>query len=549
MPCPGLPGGIGNILDWAVQQASADTVAKLLKFADGYGLGRWLAQSTSSAVYNSARRGESQVLKELLAHGAPVDQHGPLTEAVGMRRSALFAAVLQGHPSAAATLISAGAWRKEDNRDQVLHHARQGGFGGIFGTELAREIRLAAPNPEVLREELQEAILAADLRAVEDAVRRGAPLQKHYYSEKASTRAGVDSKLLVNPVDWAALEGCPNVARHLLELESKMHFAEADKQGPNTWRALHIAARRGGAPRWLSLARMLLEHGAPVEHLDPWGRSPLHTAVMHGNADCAKLLVDRGAWLHEEKREEVLQLAVSQRVDCVVEAAGASPSKAVVANTSQSASENEAPKKCKTALVDIQTQQELVEVQNRLKRDIAKGVKSADMHAIHACLERGADLEVEVDLGYGICGNLIDLALFHEHGRTALALLELGGTRGIAKNLAFHARHAMFWAIQQDCISLLEELLKLGASPAQVDEICGSALRCAAEQSRLHAVVLLLAAGAWKEEAEKELVRHLLKDRRLLETLDLSSGRGLGIADDTARERLITVVHDVLEEV
>jgi len=562
MPCPALPSGSGNLVDWAVHNGNATAAMRLLKLADGHGLGLWLAQTCTCAVYVGAQVGNAELLRELLARGAPRDQRGPVTEILSRQRSALFAAVLQGHSSAGAALVAAGAWPREENREEILRHARWGGFAGIFGTELAKEIRDEAPRPDELRNELQEAILAADLKGVEDVVRRGASLLKHYYSDKTSPHPGVKGRTMVNPVDWAVIEGCPNVARRLLELEEIVELADSDRQGPNTCRALHIAARRGGTPRWIALVRKLLECGADVGQVDPWGRSPLHIAVMNGNATCAQLMVKYGAWAHEKKCDEVLQLAVSQRVACVVEVAGASPPKAIedagagiveFCNTQEAAASSSSaccarPVPTKSALDDVQTQKELDEVRGLLRRDIAKAVKFADIHAIHALLERGADLSVEVDMGYGIRGNLIDMAVFHHREGTALALLELGRARGIAQDLACGARQAVFWAVQQDYVQLLRELLDCGANPAQADSLCGSALRCAAEQSRSNAVALLLTAGAWKQEEEKELVQSLLKDRRLFQAVDLSSGRGLGIADAAARERLGQVAQEVLQE-
>merc|ERR1719162_103715 len=202
MPCPGLPGGYGNLVDWAVHHGNPSAAVRLLKIADGHGLGRWLAQNCASAVYVGAQIGQADLLRELLARGAPVGQHGPPTEEPVKQRSALFAAVLQGHAPASAALVAAGAWSREDNREEVLRHARWAGFAGIFGADLAQEVRDAAERPDDLREELQEAILAADLRGVEDVVRRGASLLKHYYSDKVSPHSVTGARSMVNPVDW-----------------------------------------------------------------------------------------------------------------------------------------------------------------------------------------------------------------------------------------------------------------------------------------------------------------------------------------------------------
>merc|ERR1712008_638181 len=49
---------------------------------------------------------------------------------------------------------------------------------------------------------------------------------------------------------------------------------------------------------------------------------------------------------------------------------------------------------------------------------------------------------------------------------------------GIGQSLAARSRHALFWAVRHDFISLLDALLERGAEAAQRDEVCGSAAFC-----------------------------------------------------------------------
>jgi ankyrin repeat protein len=462
-------------------------------------------------------------------------------------------------------LVTAGAWAKESEREAVLRNAQWGDFPGILGMQKAQEIRDAAERPEDLREELQEAILSADLEGLEAAVRRGASLQRHYSSDKACPHSGYDGSTLVNPVDWAVLESCPNAARRLLELEMEkvVSLADGDSLGVTSYRALHIAARRASVRRWIELVKKLLECGADISRVDPWGRSPLHIAVMNGNAEAAQIMLNHGAWAHEEKREEVLKLAANQRVKCVLEAAAqvfgtwvheekpeevlklaaSQRIKFVLEAAAQVPASTEVPDKAKATSPHLQDPEN--EIGEVYKRDLVKAIKFGDMIKIKMLLDRGADLLTIADLGYGIRGNLIDVAVFHHREQIALELLKLGSDRGLARELAARACHAVFWAVQQDYLQLLEELLKHGADPGQIDDICGSALRFAAEQSRSDAIVLLLEAGAWKAEPEKDLVRGLLQDRRLLQAVDFASGRGLGTSDQAARARLEKVTQEI----
>lgn len=537
MLCPDLPGHTtGNLLDWALHHKNPTAAIRLLKIADGYGLGKWLAHQNINAVYRAAECGHTDVLKELLARGAPVDQCGPIAETDEMRHSALFVAVQLGRKAAAAMLVAAGAWAKEIEREAVLRNARWNDFPGILGMQRAQEIRDAAPRADDLREELQEAILSSDLEGVEAVVRRGASLQRHYSSDKACPHSGYDGSALVNPVDWATLEGCPKAARRLLELEIEkiVTLADGDSLGLSSYRALHIAARRGRLPHWVDLVRKLLDCGADISRVDPWGRSPLHIAVMNGNVEVAQIMLNHGAWDHEQKRHEVLKLAANQRVNCVLALSGYSEAAAFVDS--------------KTSSSGSPVSQESAELDEVHERDLVKAIKVGDMIKIKVLVGRDANLLMLADLGYGIRGNLIDVAVFHRRENIALLLLQLASEKGIARDLVVSTCHAVFWAVQRDFMQLLKELLKYGANAGQSDGICGSALRFAAEQSRSDAIVLLLEAGAWQAETEKELVYRLIHDRKLLQGIDFASGRGIGTSDQDACERLKKVAQDMLRE-
>ena len=58
-----------------------------------------------------------------------------------------------------------------------------------------------------------------------------------------------------------------------------------------TWTPLHVASSQGR----LEVARLLLEHGANVNHPDEYGRTLLFTASRYSYEDLARLLLDYGA--------------------------------------------------------------------------------------------------------------------------------------------------------------------------------------------------------------------------------------------------------------
>merc|ERR1719460_3623580 len=99
-------------------------------------------------------------------------------------------------------------------------------------------------------------------------------------------------------------------------------------------------------------------------------------------------MLEHGAWEKEKKRDEVLKLAVSQRVACIVEVAGACPPpKDTVENAGPSLALEVTTGASNSALEDVQTKEEFDGVHGQLKRDLVKAIKFADIIKINALLE------------------------------------------------------------------------------------------------------------------------------------------------------------------
>jgi len=595
-----LPAGRGNLMDWAVHHKQPNVAMRLLNIADGLGagdggsvgtsagLGAELAKGVDSAIYDAASHGFVDVLKALLDRGASAGQKcpplwqdavqggtgrdaihlstpraAPLSPKGGhaSRRSALRVAAENGHAEAVAVLVKAGAWMCEDRRERVLNCARHGGFVGTLpGNQLTAGDDPPPPGAE-LRARLQDAILRQDLRDLEALVMRGGQallLAVHrtdralgYYRDTPSNgecianmhwrQPGVE----VNPVDWAALAGCPSAALKLMELQFWLQTPAVDRLARSCKFAVQVASLHGHMPEWLALLQGLLSRHADPAQLDDHGRSALHLACMRGNAAAAEALLSFGAWELERRKYEVLHLAIGRRVQAVVEAAGAAPGA-----SSPSAGSHASPSPRAQphygydaafppdALVDAQTDNEMQELRQRLGSSLAKAVRGGDLLAARALVSRGANIGMEVELEYGIRGNLVDLAVWHEQEAMALALIGIADRQGIGQALAAGSRHALFWAVRHDFMSLLGALLEHGADAAQRDEVCGSVLRFAVEQRRSDAAAALLRAGAWARELEKDLVLSLLSEQGLLRCLDRSCGRGTGL-DAREHERLV----------
>jgi len=348
----------------------------------------------------------------------------------------------------------------------------------------------------------------------------------------------------VNPVDWAALAGCPSAALKLMELQFWLQTHAKDRLARSCRCAVQVASLHGHLPEWLALLQGLLSRHADPGQLDDHGRSALHLACLRGNVAAAEALLSFGAWELERRKNDVLHLAIGRRVQAVVEAAGAAPA-AVSARSLTDPSTSRAQPHYDydaalppDAFVDAQTDDEVRELRQRLGSSLAKAVRGGDLVAARALVIRGADVGMEVELQYGLRGNLVDLAVWHEQEGMALALLGIADGQGIGQALAAGSRHAMFWAVRHDFISLLDALLEHGAEAAQRDEVCGSVLRFAVEQRRSDAAAALLRAGAWAGELEQDLVLSLLREQGLLRCLDRSCGRGVGV-DAREHERLV----------
>merc|ERR1712216_253432 len=77
-------------------------------------------------------------------------------------------------------------------------------------------------------------------------------------------------------------------------------------------RALAWSAREGKS----SLVRQLLQLGAAPGQCDELGRSALLLATMRGQAECAGMLLDAGAWQVEGSSEQVLEWASHFKMSC-----------------------------------------------------------------------------------------------------------------------------------------------------------------------------------------------------------------------------------------
>jgi len=177
----------------------------------------------------AARTGSTAVLELLLAKGALVDVRDP-----EYQQTALMIAARENHPQAVAVLLRAGAEVNLRTRlgEMLVHIPPCKGTG--CGSEGLGINRSGVPD-------------------------RG---------ERHEQKGGMTALL------YAAREGNTEVARTLLEAGASVSLAEANSIGPL------LMALLNNQP---DTAALLLEHGAEVNQVDFWGRTPLFAAVDYRN--------------------------------------------------------------------------------------------------------------------------------------------------------------------------------------------------------------------------------------------------------------------------
>lgn len=181
---------------------------------------------------------------------------------------------------------------------------------------------VALRRQDALRNDLMAAIRKDDGGKIEQLVRSGAPLHQHYHHTDYVLRTvepHVRDTLLVNPVDWAALEMRFRAAMQLLELADEIRhgLAEARPRPPvyehiNVAGETRVALCKAAELGHLGFLKMLLERGASVEQKNAEGFSALYCAVKNRQSEAVTLLLQFQALDCEERRDEVTAMALER---------------------------------------------------------------------------------------------------------------------------------------------------------------------------------------------------------------------------------------------
>jgi ankyrin repeat protein len=75
------------------------------------------------------------------------------------------------------------------------------------------------------------------------------------------------------------------------------HSASVDQATEDGWTALHLASQNGD----LNVARLLIEHNAPINQADGW--TALHLASWDGHLNITQLLIEHNASVDQARED------------------------------------------------------------------------------------------------------------------------------------------------------------------------------------------------------------------------------------------------------
>lgn len=251
---------------WAANAGNAETLEYLLEQGVDPNTA---APGGWSALHNATAAGRIEIVKILIAHGADIH----ITDDEG--NSAFTAAVSQGHMELIAYYLDNGIDVNERSQDNLtpLHWATVRG-----NTELVRLLLEKGADVNIvddhLNTPLSRAVGSNDLESVRMLIEHGAEI--NVVDENGLS-------LVMRAVNTGSVEIVELLLANKAKVDNREnHYSQTE---------LHRAAVKG----YGDIAKMLIEAGADINAEDRDNHRPVYYADKYGNAKVTKLLMKQGA--------------------------------------------------------------------------------------------------------------------------------------------------------------------------------------------------------------------------------------------------------------
>lgn len=466
-------------LEQAVATGNADLATKLT-----------VAGAGGSAVLMAVRRGREQLVRDLLARGAPACA----TEGGGDEPSPLHVAAQLGHNGMVHALLLHGADRTAPDSEgrTPLHLAARGGHLSVVDLLLAAGTGVDYVNLRCYRDRDRNdrrGETALDLAAGRGHADVLKSLLGHGAAINAWDAAGLTA--LHRVAVAGGKECCGDGPRSIDVLVD--HEADLDARNGEGRTPLHFAAEKGRSDTLMAL----LEHGADENALDGRGQAPIHVATDFGHVAIAIALLASGADVNRRwgsAKESALEMAARKgRVEVLREmiaygadvnasdSTGYTPLHAAATDNEPGAID---------ALVEAGANVEALEKESRTPLHHASQWDAPE--AIIALLRHGADKN-KVDIS-GL--SPLHIAVVNGSCSASEALLAAGADTKAIAPCNEHSMSLIEVAACQGHVGVLKAVIRHGADVNAVGGLGGTPLMLASASDNADAVDVLVKLGA-----------------------------------------------------
>ena len=266
----------------AVRGRDHAAVAKLL--AQGVDVSARQADG-ATALHWAAHHDDLETVQQLLAAGADAGA------ANDYGATPVWLAATNGNAAIIAALLDAGADPNAalESGETVLMAAARTGTAAAIAALLDAGAEIEGAQASKGQTALMWAVAENRLEVARLLLERGADVHARSRTAASVDRWGARNQVSAQPASAAPSDAGQAAGETSAIKEQTTLGALERKSGGFT--PLMFAARHGD----LAMARLLLDHGAPIDDVDAEGSTPLLVATVRGHVPFALLLLERGA--------------------------------------------------------------------------------------------------------------------------------------------------------------------------------------------------------------------------------------------------------------